>query len=166
MKWFIIFLVLTGIAFIPGLISDVSSMCVLNEDWPDAPCMDMIVNGHYPQEQVDRWADYHDYKGENFMEMKRQEMDKAVQSDTLQQWVDESIQNQNVWTYYYFSGKAPDIPNYHDAVFELITMDSMPLQDLVSVNNPFWYDPQSWIITVIVGSVIGIPLVIVWRKRK
>ena len=60
-------------------------------------------------------------------------MDKAVQSDTLQQWVDESIQNQNVWTYYYFSGKAPDIPNYHDAAFELITRDSMPLQNLVSV---------------------------------
>ena len=142
------------------------SMCATNDDWPDAPCMDMIGNGHYPQEQVDRWSDYYDYKGEKFMEAKKQEMNQSMQNDNLQQWVDKSIQNYNVWTYYYFSGDAPGIPHYHAAGFELITRDNMPLQNLVSIHNPFWYDPRDWIVTGVIGSVIIVSIVIIWRKRR
>lgn len=161
-KYFVFFLILTVFTITPQSFA----MCIVNEDWPDAPCMDMIINGHYPQKQVDRWADYYDYKGAEFMETKRHEMNQAIQNETLQQWVDESIQNQNVWTYYYFSDEAPGIPNYYDAAFELITRDKKPFQNIISVHNPFWHDPQSWIITVIAGSAIGIPLVVVWRKRR
>ena len=104
-KYLIIFIVLAG--FVTNTISSFP-MCAQNEDWSDAPCMDMIVNGHYPQEQVDMWADYHDYKGTEFMDAKKQEMTHAIQNNRLQQWIDESIQNYNVWTYYYFSGEAPN----------------------------------------------------------
>jgi len=67
------------------------------------------------------WADYHDYKGTEFMDAKKQEMTHAIQNNRLQQWIDESIQNYNVWTYYYFSGEAPNSSPYHAAGFELIT---------------------------------------------
>ena len=155
-----------GMFIFPLVIQHGFAMCATNEDWPDAPCMDMIGNGHYPQEQVDRWSDYYDYKGEQFMETKKAEMNQAIQDDILQEWVDESIQNHNVWTYYHFSGYAPGIPYYHAAGFELITRENMPLQNLISIHNPFWYDPQAWIVAGVVGCVIAIPTIAVWRKRK
>ena len=155
-----------GIIVFPLVIQHGFRMCAVNEDWPDAPCMDMIGNGHYPQEQVDRWANYYNYKGEQFMEAKKAEMNQAIQNDILQQWVNESIQNHNVWTYYHFSGDAPDIPHYHAAGFELITRDNMPLQNLVSIHNPFWHDPQAWIVAGAIGCAISIPAIAVWRKRK
>ena len=141
-------------------------LCAENKDWPDAPCMDMIENGHYPQHQVDRWSEYYDYKGKQFMESKKQEMNQSIQDDTLQQWVDESNQNYNVWTYYHFSGEAPGSYPYHDAAFELITRDKMPLQNLVSVHNPFWYDPESWFFAGILGSMVAIPIIVLWRKKR
>ena len=124
------------------------------------------MNGHYPQEQVDRWSAYHDYKGADNMEAKKQEMTQAIQDGKLQQWVDQSMQNYNVWTYYYFSGEAPSMPNYHDAGFELITRDKMHIQDIISIHNPFWYDPQNWIITAIMASAVITPIIIIWRKRR
>ena len=70
MKYYAIlaFLLFTAIG-----LPETLAMCTVNEDWPDAPCMDMIVNGHYPQEQVDRWAGYYDYKGAEFIKEKKQE---------------------------------------------------------------------------------------------
>lgn len=150
----------------PLIIPQGFAMCVINEDWSDAPCMDMIINGHYPQEQVDQWSEYYDHKGEQFMETKKAEMTQAIQDDILQEWVDKSIQNHNVWTYYHFSGNAPGIENYHAAGFELITRENTPMQNLISVHNPFWYDPEAWIVTGIIGSVVAVSIVIVWRKRK
>ena len=41
------------------------------------------MNGRYPQELVDRWAAYYDYKGEQFMESIKVEMDKAIKEDKL-----------------------------------------------------------------------------------
>jgi hypothetical protein len=82
--------------------------CIVNTYWPDAPCMDLIVGGHYPQDQVDKWAAYYDYNGAQFMEAKKMELDKAAKEDRLMEWVDESIQNSNVWQYYYFSGHTPN----------------------------------------------------------
>ena len=67
MKYFAIFIILICSVIVT---SQSFAMCVMNEDWPDAPCMDMIENGHYPQEQVDRWTEYYDYKGAEFMEVK------------------------------------------------------------------------------------------------
>ena len=163
-RLFIIFAI--GMIVFPLVLQQGFAMCAVNEDWPDAPCMDMIGNGHYPQEQVDRWSDYYDYKGEQFMDAKKAEMNQAIHEDILQEWVDESIQNHNVWTYYHFSGDAPSIPFYHAAGFELITRDKMPLQNLVSMHNPLWHDPQDWIVAGIIGSMIAISAIVIWRKRK
>ena len=141
-------------------------MCAINDDWSDAPCMDIIENGHYPQHQVDRWSEYYDYKGEKFMESKKQEMNQSIQNDNLQDWIDESIQNYNVWTFYYFSGEAPNSYPYHDAAFEMINRDNKPLQNLVSMYHPFWYDPEAWFFVGIIGSATIISAIIIWRKKK
>jgi len=159
-------LIIIGMIIFPLVIQQVFAMCAINEDWPDAPCMDMIGNGHYPQEKVDRWSGYYDYKGEQFMKAKKAEMNQNIQNDRLQLWIDESVQNYNVWTYYYFSGEAPSSYPYHNAAFELINRDEMSLQNLVSAHNPFWYDPEAWLVAGIIGSVITIPIAVVWRKRK
>lgn len=159
---FLIFLVL----FSAFTIDASFAMCAVNEDWPDAPCMDMIENGHYPQHQVDRWSDYYNYKGEMFMEVKKQELNQAIQNDNLKEWIDESIQNYNVWTYYYFSGEAPNSYPYHAAAFELINRDKMPLQNVASVHNPFWHNPETWLAVGIIGSAVAIPIVVFWRKRR
>jgi hypothetical protein len=51
----------------------------------------MIENRHYPQEQVDYWSKYYDYKGEQFMESKKQEMNQSIQNDNLQEWIDNAL---------------------------------------------------------------------------
>jgi hypothetical protein len=98
-----------GVMFVSVVFSNSPAFasCIVNTDWPDAPCMDLIVGGRYPQDQVDKWAQYYDYKGAQFMESKKIQMDKVISEDRLMEWVNESIQNSNVWQYYYFSGQAP-----------------------------------------------------------
>jgi hypothetical protein len=90
--------------------------CNINTDWPDAPCMDEIGNNHFPQHQVDQWTEYYEYKGKQFMESKKIEMNNAINSDQLLKWTDASIQNQNVWQYYYFSGQVPNPHEYLQGV--------------------------------------------------
>jgi hypothetical protein len=80
--------------------------CIANEDWLDAPCLDSLGNGRYDQEEVNKWSQYYSYKGTEFMEQKRFELDKAINENTLQEWVDESIQNRNVYEYYFFFWKG------------------------------------------------------------
>lgn len=166
MKRFAVLMILVGLAGIITMIPQGFAMCAANEDWPEAPCMDMIGNGHYPQGQVDRWSNYYDYKGEKFMEAKKAEMKQNIQDDTLRQWIDESVQNYNVWTYYYFSGEAPSSYPYHPAAFELISRGEMPLQNLISAHNPFWHDPVAWLVAGIIGSAVGIPVIMIWMRKK
>ena len=146
--------------------NNVFGSCMVNEDWPDAPCMDQIDNDRYPQEEVDRWADYYDYKGEEIMLMKQAEMNQAIQNNELEQWVDESIQNNNAYTYFYFSGEAPNLPNNREYGFDSINGENKSIQKLVSTNNPYSNDPQMWILTGTIASIVGVSSVIVWRSRK
>ncbi len=71
MKFFVILSVLIAFAFSYLLIPQSFADCSTNADWPDAPCMDEIVNGRIPQHQVDRWTEYYEYKGAQFMESKK-----------------------------------------------------------------------------------------------
>ena len=142
--------------------------CAVNTDWPDAPCMDLIVNGHYPQDLVDKWARYYDYKGAQFMETKKMELDKAVREDRLMGWVNESIQNHDVWQYYYFSGQVPN-PYPQNAGFD-------PIAHNITVNYVDFRNTSSQIMPCGVGaghstkqdcefenffkmSLVGIPIV-------
>jgi hypothetical protein len=143
---------------------DVSAMCEGNMDWPDAPCMDVIEGGRYPQEQVDRWAVYYDYKGAQFMESKKIQMDNAIKEDRLIGWVNESIQNSNVWQYYYFSGQALS-PYPQKIGFDIIHRDNASPQNFMTPYNPVWSTYLYWILALIMVGMIAAVLVI-RKKRK
>lgn len=116
MKHFVILLVLIGVAFTPNLFPDVFSMCVLNEDWPNAPCfsgrrgMDPSMN-----QMKQSWAPYYEFKGAEWMESKKQELIQTIQNGTLIDWKkgDPNRTHNNVYMYYFLKG---DIPN-EDGLF-------------------------------------------------
>ncbi len=108
------YLIIIGISII-GLLSlygeknDAFGMCVQGIDWPDKPCYG--CPGCYPgleQEKI-AWEPYYDYKGSKWMELKKQEMNLAIQNDTLPEWIDltsESQAHRNVHTYYFLQGEV------------------------------------------------------------
>lgn len=144
----VLIIISASLVFIAFQSSPAFASCIVNTDWPDAPCMDLIVSGRYSQDQVDRWAQYYDYKGTQFMESKKIQMNKAISEDRLMEWIDESIQNSNVWQYYYFSGQASnpypqnfgfDPINHNPAVnHSIITPRDMmpPIKQLHSAISP------------------------------
>ena len=117
----IVIVVLSMIIIIP----EAFASCIVNEDWPGAPCLDTIGNGWYDQDEVDQWSNYYSYKGADFMEKKFFQLDTAIAEDRLEQWVNESQVNQNVYEYYFFSGRAPNI-GWHNAQFHLIPINENP----------------------------------------
>lgn len=171
------------IVFVIFLNNPAFASCIVNTDWPDAPCMDLIVGGRYPQDQVDKWTEYYDYKGAQFMEAKKTELDKAVKEDRLMEWIDESIQNSNVWQYYYFSGQAPN-PYPQNFGFEPIsrntTVNYYDFRNAPSQNTPcdigvgFGTKASCEFQNFLKMSLIGIPIAVVIgtlvflfkRKRK
>ena len=192
MKFFVILLVWTVFTFSYLLIPQSFADCNINTDWPDAPCMDEIVNGRIPQHHVDQWAEYYDYKGAQFMESKKTEMNNAIESNRLLEWIDASIQNQNVWQYYYFSGQAPnpheylqgvefepisphvndvDFRNADGEIIEVGCSSGLRASENYNFGEDFLQslrcDPAATLIPVftIIGIIVGI-VFIIWRKRK
>jgi len=87
--------------------------CSLDKDWPNKPCLDMPP---YPKsELVQVWDEYHSMKGQQWMEMKKSEMDYAADNKILQKWISYgtpqsgNFQNHNVYLYYFLHGEAPAI---------------------------------------------------------
>jgi len=85
--------------------------CIFDEDWPDKPCLDTPPYSEEYLRQV--WQQYYEYKGKEWMESKKAEMDMAIQNGTLREWVEETqsspnnFANYNVWYYYHLNGEAP-----------------------------------------------------------
>ena len=103
-------------------------MCALDNDWPQKPCYDEYPTPSFEQQRKD-WEGYYQYKGEGWMEAKKAEMDTAIKSGTLREWVEQGQQleqnsNFNVWWYYYLRDEVPpygglivEKPNEFDALF-------------------------------------------------
>lgn len=172
-----------SMAFIVFQNSPAFASCAPNTDWPDAPCMDLIEGGRYPQDQVDRWTAYYDYKGTQFMESKKIQMDNAIKEDRLMDWVDESIQNHNVWQYYHFSGQVPSpypqkisfdpisrnmTTNYVD--FTNVYGQTMPCDVGAGFGTQAGCDFQNLLKMILVGVptavIIGAVIVLFNRRRK
>lgn len=94
--------------------------CPENVDWPEAPnrC-DMREN--YTRTQLkDLYDEYYQYKGAQWMEMKKTEMDSVIasglwngESSELWYWLGHAqreipFENINVYLYYFLNGQAPD----------------------------------------------------------
>lgn len=182
------YLIIVGFVFSIGFVAvNAYADCDINSDWPEAPCMDQIINGAYPQHQVNKWTEYFHYKGESFMDFKKKEMNNAIKDNKLLEWTEESIQNQNVWRYYYFSGQAPN-PYSHlqNVTFEHIEPIPTQMSDTTVFCIEDWkfngtncvpddsstsYS-QQWVIKVILIGVIvggiaaGVIIAIKLWKRK
>jgi hypothetical protein len=159
----------------------VYAQCLVNEDWPDAPCLDGIINGHYPQKDVNRWAEYYQYKGTVFMEQKRSELDNAIQENSLQGWADRSIQNRNVYEYYFFSGRDPNTGEYYGQFDEFMIKESSTIHDPYTDDERYQLankvplgglgiNPQFDLVIIVIGIALGfgiaISMMVYWRKRK
>lgn len=122
--------------------------CVKDNDWPEKPCLDTPP---YPESFLkETWQKYHEYKGKEWMEMKKAEMDQTIIDGTLKEWLEyqsepNNFANFNVYYYYFVNGQAPDVDGYSGA----ITWDtSIPMRDA--------YDPTAFLrLIVILGVVIG-----------
>jgi len=78
--------------------------CLINNDWLDAPCFD---NPPYTlDEQEKAWAPYYDYKGAEWMDVKKAEMYDALNDGSFDEWSKE-IENSNVYQYYVSTGEIP-----------------------------------------------------------
>jgi len=154
--------------------------CVVNEDWEGAPCLDGISNGRFDQRDINKWSDYYQYKETQWMEQKRSEMNQAINENTLKDWVNQSIQNHNVYSYYYFSGRAPDIGEYYGEFEEFMINESSTIHDPYTDDERYQLaerkvplggsgiEPEfDWtvIVAVIVGVSLPIGLMFFWRRK-
>ncbi len=88
--------------------------CAQDNDWTDKPCLDTP-----PYQRADlkeAWEPYYEYKGAAWMEMKKAEMDQAIDDGRLEDWVEyrsepNNFANYNVYFYYYLNDQAPEINN-------------------------------------------------------
>ena len=85
--------------------------CIQDEDWPDKPCLDTPPYSDDYMKQI--WQQYFDFKGKDWMEMKKAEMYQTIANGTLTEWVEtrsspNNFANYNVWYYYYLNGQAPN----------------------------------------------------------
>ena len=84
-------------AVAPLVMQQSFAQCVINDDWLQAPCLDVVMNGCYDSEDAKMWMKYYDYKGASHMESKRIDMNSAVEENRLQEWESQSHENFNVW---------------------------------------------------------------------
>ena len=147
--------------------------CIVNEDWSAAPCLDTIANGWYNQDEVDQWAEYYSFKGVEFMEEKKVEMDNAIKEERLDEWITESVQNENVWSYYYFSGRAPNAYS-SSANFEIIqvsendstehTIESGEIFE-IKMNQVIWFEDLELHFRDIEDSRCPLDVTCVWEGK-
>ncbi|MDH3341155.1 MAG: hypothetical protein OEL84_07710 [Nitrosopumilus sp.] len=175
-------LIITVLVVSPFVISEGFGMCLVNEDWYDVPCLDEVINGRYVQTDVNRWAEYYQHKGTVVMDEKRSELEQAVKDGNLQNWINESDENSNVYDYYFFSGRAPNIGKHYAEFEEFMINESSTIHDpyvdderyqLALKKIPtggFGIDPQFNMLVTIAGILAGsgltVGLLLFWRKRK
>lgn len=104
---------------LPLLFPQGFSQCLYNDDWPDAPCFDMGPASH--QKFHDAWAPYYEYKGTEWMESKKIELNQALDNGIIEEWVEE-IENYNVYRYYLSQNEIQSSLSY-DSLFVRLDPD-------------------------------------------
>ena len=100
------------------LANHADAKCMLDKDWPDKPCIDTFPPLPLSKsEWKDLWDVYYDFKGMQWMEQKKSELDEQVKAGTLKDWIEsgsatQNFTNYNVWFYYYVNNKAPALEGY------------------------------------------------------
>jgi hypothetical protein len=96
----------------PSVISISLAECGIDHDWPERPCYD---SGTPTEDELRKeWSRYYDYKGKEWMESKKAEMDRAIGNGVLKEWIltqsePDNYANYNVYYYYHLNGQAPSV---------------------------------------------------------
>lgn len=89
-------------------VKESSGLCTqeMLNDWPDIPCGPIDL----PADELrEHWQGYYKFKGQEWMESKKKEMEQAILSGRLEQW-QSNISNYNVWIYYTITNHTPEVP--------------------------------------------------------
>ena len=126
-------LIIATTVFLFFLLSNqADAKCMLDKDWPDKPCIDTAPPLPLSKsEWKDLWDGYYDYKGKEWMEQKKSELDEQVKAGTLKDWIEsgsatQNYSNYNVWFYYYVNGKAPAPEGYELEDYDNPSVSSDP----------------------------------------
>jgi len=140
-------LVIIGMVVIPLVVSQGFAMCVVNDDWSEAPCFD--TGPITKSEFKDAWMPYHDYKGAEWMGFKKTEMFQALDDGVLNEWT-KSVENSNVYQYYISTDEIQKQFDY-DTVFREETF--VYFLEILILSSPI----------IVIGSII---VFVIRRKRK
>jgi hypothetical protein len=97
-------------------VNHVDAKCMLDKDWPEKPCIDTAPPLPLSKsEWKDLWSKYYTFKGAEWMDQQKSELDQQIMSGNLREWIEsgsstQNFTNYNVWFYYYVNGQvlAPD----------------------------------------------------------
>lgn len=87
----------------------VKAGCMLNADWPYAPCYAIPGLNVTNEQMKNDWAGYYQYKGAQWMETKRIEMANYTSNNLLKAWTCVNQSNYDIWWYYYLNDQAQSI---------------------------------------------------------
>ncbi|HEX9845917.1 MAG TPA: hypothetical protein VGA92_05570 [Candidatus Nitrosotenuis sp.] len=157
------------ILFVPSILFPASNVFAppSPNEWPAAPYCPGGCSIDYLKE---KWSEYYDYKGSEWMEARKQEMLNAMSNGTLNEWLNADPMNAhyNVHAYYFYKG---EIPNHEGKFIDQVAQEIF-LSDMENSlqNNRFplgehMYVNFTFLLTVIGGSIVGI-IFAIRRKRK
>jgi len=151
-------LIIIGMVFVGGFVTTIPNVfaaCVVNDDWPQKPCLDTPPYSLEDQKQA--IGPYYDYKGSEWMEEKKSEMIQALENGNFREWVDapDDYSHWNVYDYYsIFEGYNYETYESTEFTDEQISTDSCPVLYFL---NYAWEDCGS----ILTWSILGIPLLVI-----
>jgi len=134
-------LMLIGIATLFAIqfgVNHADAKCMLDKDWPEKPCIDTAPPLPLSKsEWKDLWSKYYTFKGAEWMEQQKSELDKQIMSGNLKEWIEsgsstQNFTNYNVWFYYYVNDLALAPESYELAETTRDTDVLSPLQQFKS----------------------------------
>ena len=134
-------------------------------EWPGAPYCPWDCPLDYLKQ---KWAEYYDYKGSEWMETKKQEMLVAMENGTLDEWrnKDPTMAHYNVYAYYFYKGEIPDADGkYVDQVYAERELQKLE-QQIGSGNLPIGEYTLSLNAIIITALLIGVGILIWISRRK
>ncbi|QLH10818.1 hypothetical protein [Nitrosarchaeum sp. AC2] len=160
---------------LPSVFAD----CSLDSDWQEKPCLDMPP--YDKSELVQIWDQYYLMKGQKWMEMKKAEMDFAIENQILEKWLSfdiptsQNFQNHNVYFYYFLNDQVPIVDGYYseqllqnedrNSNLERYAGDQ-PADNLSTVIVTYYHISNGGLFVLSVIFGVGIIGFVIWRTRK
>lgn len=162
------------IVLLPMSFYPVFGPCIDDPDWPSAPC---YPPAGIPLEKIQEdWKGYYDYKGKEWMEMKKLEMQEAIKNGTLEDWKKEGTprSHSNVHFYFYINGEVPEIDGKYvyehysenEQLIENLNEDAKIEKGLTDIANLSSWIERYLILIVIPTVAIIVAFTIFFSKKR